>query len=188
MAIAKNPRESTKAKMRAFADLYRGGPDDIRGNAKACYKAVYPRSSIKVCEAQGARTLNHEYTQGYLRAKADESAHKADITQDRVLQEIARCGMYDMRKLFDDKGEPLPPHKLDDDIAAAVVGLKVTAIAGDDDSKGVCRYEYKLSDKGAAQEKLMKFLGLYEKDNGQKSDPLAEALIAGINRTKELDE
>jgi len=176
MAIAKNPKEGTKAKMRAFADLYRGGPDDIRGNAKACYKAVYPRSSIKVCEAQGARTLNHEYTQGYLRAKADESAHKADITQDRVLQEIARCGMYDMRKLFNESGDPLPPHELDDDIAAAVVGLKVTALPGDEDGKGVCRYEYKLSDKGPAQEKLMKFLGLYEKDNDQKAKSLAELL------------
>lgn len=186
MPLSLNPRESTKAKLREFADLYRGGPDGVRGNQAQCYKLTHPKASPKVCESMGSEYMNHPYTQAYLREKTDAVAQSADITQERVLTEVARCGMYDMRRLFDADGEPLPPHQLDDDIAAAVVGLEVTTVLGDEESTAVRRYKYKLSDKGPAQEKLMKFLGLYEKDNKQKNESLAEALMAGINRTKEM--
>lgn len=174
--LGKKPRAATLVKMRQFADLYRGGPDDVRGNAAACYKAVHPKATKKVCESSGSNYLNHPYTQEYMREKTDKVAEKADITQERVLKEVFRCGMYDMRKLFDDKGEPLPPSQLDDDVAAAVVGLKVTTMLGDEDKPAMKRYEYKLADKGPAQEKLMKYLGLYEKDNNQKAKSLSELL------------
>lgn len=179
MPLAPNPRESTKAKLREFADLYRGGPDGVRGNSARCYGAAHPKASKKVCEASGSEYMNHPYTQAYLREKTDAVAQAADITQDRVLREVARCGMYDMRDLFDDDGNPLPPKDMDDNIAAAVVGLKVTTVLGEDGGSGMKRYEYKLADKGPAQEKLMKYLGLYEKDNNQKAKSLQE-LIAEV--------
>lgn len=178
-SLGKNPRESTKAKMREFANLWRGGPDEVRGNQKACWLHMHPDASNKSAEVRGSEYLNHPYTQEYLRTKTDAVAEKADITQDRVLKEVARCGMYDMRRLFDADGNPLPPGELDDDIAAAVVGLKVSTILGDEDNPAIKRYEYKLADKGPAQEKLMKYLGLYEKDNKQRAKSLAE-LIAEV--------
>lgn len=174
--LGKKPRESTLAKLREFADLYRGGPDGVRSNAARCYAELHPGAHPKNCEARGSEYLNHPYTQEYMRKKTDKVAEKADITQERVLKEVFRCGMYDMRKLFDDKGEPLPPSQLDDDVAAAVVGLKVTTMLGDEDKPAMKRYEYKLADKGPAQEKLMKYLGLYEKDNNQKAKSLSELL------------
>jgi phage terminase small subunit len=106
-----------------------------------------------------------------------------------VLQEIARIGLFDPRKLFDNTGAPLPITKLDDDVAAAISGIKVmqTGGGGEGESPGTV-IEYKIADKNSALEKLMKYLGAYEKDNTQKLGSLADALIAGINRTKELDE
>lgn len=45
------------------------------------------------------------------------------------------------------------------------------------------KVKYKMLDKGPAQEKLAKYLGLYEKDNKQRADPMAElakALLGSV--------
>lgn len=42
--------------------------------------------------------------------------------------------------------------------------------------------KYKIADKNTALEKLAKHLGLYEKDNTQKTNPLAE-LIRAVSGT-----
>lgn len=182
------PREATKAKYREFADLYRGGPEELRSNAKACYKHLHPGASPKVCEAQGARILSHPYTQAYLQEKTDAVAESADITQERVLKEVARIGLFDPRKLFTNSGHPIPIQDLDDDTAAAISGLKVRQIPFGEDGELATITEYKITDKNSALEKLMKYLGAYEKDNEQKNGSLAEALMAGINRANGRDE
>lgn len=174
-----NPRESTKAKMREFADLYRGGPDEVRGDAAKCYGALHPRASKKVCEAMGCEYFNHPYTKAYLQEKTDAVASEADITQERVLKEVARIGLFDARKLFDSRGNPLPITELDDDVAAAIAGIKVRELPIGDDGQMATITEYKIADKNSALEKLMKFLGAYEKDNTQKAKTLAE-LIAEV--------
>lgn len=179
MALGKTPRESTKAKMREFADLYRGGPDEVRGDAAKCYSALHPRASKKVCEAMGCEYLHHPYTKAYLQEKTDAVASEADITQERVLKEVARIGLFDARKLFDSRGNPLPITELDDDVAAAITGIKVRELPIGDDGKVATITEYKIADKNSALEKLMKFLGAYEKDNAQKAKTLAE-LIAEV--------
>lgn len=169
MALSKNPTKSTQAKMREFADRYRGGPEGVRGDATKCYKAGHPRASIKTCEAMGSEYLNHPYTQEYLREKTDTVAREADITQERVLREIGRIGFFDARKLLDRDGNPLPIQDLDDDTAAAIAGIKVRRVIEDDDSGEVCTIiEYKVADKNSSLEKLMRYLGAYEKDNKQK--------------------
>lgn len=170
MPLAANPRESTKAKLREFADLWRGSSDDkVRGDSAKCYKILHPNASKKVCEAMGSEYLNHPYTQAYLREKTDAVAEAADITQDRVLREIGRIGFFDARKLLDNLGNPVPIQDLDDDTAAAIAGIKVRRVASDNDDGEVCTViEYKMADKNSSLEKLMKYLGAYEKDNKQK--------------------
>ena len=170
-------KEATKAKYREFADLHRGGPDGLRNNAKACYQYQHPKAAPKTCEAIGSQILNHPYTQEYLQAKAEKAAENADVNQTRVLKEITRIGLFDPRRLFDNVGNPLPITELDDDVAAAISGLKVTQIGGKDGEEGIGSViEYKLSDENSALEKLMKYLGAYEKDNAQRSRSLAELL------------
>jgi len=182
MALSPNPREATKAKMREFADLYRGGPDGVRGNSAQCYKAVHPKASTKVCESMGSHYLNHPYTQEYLREKTDAVAESADITQERVLKEVARIGLFDARKLFDNRGNPLPIQHLDDDTAAAIAGIKVREVPMGDDGQLATILEYKIADKNSALDKLMKYLGAYEKDNDQKARSLHDLIseIRGV--------
>jgi len=179
MALAENPRESTKAKLREFADLYRGGPDEVRGDAAKCYGALHPRASKKVCEAMGCEYFNHPYTKAYLQEKTDAVAEEADVTQGRVLKEIARIGLFDARRLFNNKGIPIPIQELDDDVAAVIAGIKVRQTPIGEDGELATITEYKIADKNSALEKLMKHLGGYEKDNAQKAKTLAE-LIAEV--------
>lgn len=101
-----------------------------------------------------------------LRAKAESAA---DISREKLLREIARLAFSDPRRLVKDSGAMVPFHELDDDTAAAIASVEV-------DEYG--KVKYKLWDKGAAQEKLAKHLGLYEKDNGQKGAAEVEALRA----------
>lgn len=169
MALGVNPRESTKAKMREFADLWRGSSDDkVRGDSAKCYKKLHPNASKKVCEAMGSEYLNHPYTQAYLREKTDAVAQAADITQDRVLREVARIGFFDARKLLTNSGHPIPIQDLDDDTVAAIAGIKVREMPFGEDGNLCTVTEYKIADKNSGLEKLMKYLGAYEKDNKQK--------------------
>jgi phage terminase small subunit len=173
-----NPSKVLREKLIKFADLYRGSPDPkVRGNKTACYKAVNPRCTKDSSAApKGCEYYDHAIVQERIRQSIDELGRRSDITQERVLREVARLTFYDVRKLADENDQPIPLSKLDDDIAAAIVGVKVTTVLGTDDAPSVTRYEYKLADKNSAAEKLMKYLGLYEKDNSQRSKSLTELL------------
>lgn len=177
--LGKNPRESTKAKLREFADLYRGGPDKLRGKPGRCYMHLNPTASKKGAEARAVDWLHHPYTQDYLKKQTDKVAESADVTQERVIKEIARIGLFDPRKLFDNRGNPLAIQDLSDDVAAAIAGLKVREIPMGEDGQIATVIEYKLADKNSALDKLMKHLGAYEKDNSQRAKSLAE-LIAEV--------
>jgi hypothetical protein len=50
------------------------------------------------------------------------------IEADRVLEEVARCAMYDVCKLFYPDGNPKAISELDDDIATALVSVNVSTV------------------------------------------------------------
>lgn len=155
------PRKSTMAKYREFADLYRGGPDHCRGDAAKCYKEMHPRASKKVCEAQGSRYFNNEHTQQYLQEATSEVAKRADVTQERILQELACLGFYDIRKLFNDDGSPKAVSELDDDTARAIVGLDAVNIGNSEAGVGQI-LKLKLADKRSALVDMGKHIGMFK--------------------------
>ena len=93
-----------------------------------------------------------------------------DITPERTRREIARLAYFDIRKAFDADGEPIPIHKLDDDIAAALVSVTFTEIhSGTGESRklyGVMK-KYTFANKNVALEQAAKIDGLFGKDNEQ---------------------
>lgn len=52
-----------------------------------------------------------------------EGRPKSDISPKRILEELARLAFLDPRKLFDEQGNLIPIHKLDEESAAAIAGL-----------------------------------------------------------------
>lgn len=93
------------------------------------------------------------------------SLKRTYISADKVLQELARIAFANPKDYYDENGEMIPIHELSDDAAAAIAGVQVTKL----DKFGRVRLDPKLSDKKAALTDLGKHVGLYEKDNQQKS-------------------
>lgn len=101
-------------------------------------------------------------------------SRRTEITQDRVILELAKLGFYDIRKLFDADGKPLDISKLDDDTAAALSGLDVQDVADHDGNYLGFIKKYKMADKIRALELLSKHLELKDK---QQSDEGVQIII-----------
>jgi len=154
------------------------------GNAtKAAIRAGY---SADTAGSQGSRLLKNERIQQAIQQAQQEVLeavkHETGITLERTLREIARLAFFDPRQLFAADGNPLSIQELSDDTAAAVAGLDVTEeFAGTGKDRTFVGYtkKYKLADKKAALDMLMKHLGGYGEDNGQQGKAAAGTL-AGL--------
>jgi phage terminase small subunit len=98
---------------------------------------------------------------------------------ERTRAELARVCFSDVRKLFNPDGSLKKVSELDADTAAAVASFEVDEVEVGD--KVVRRtIKVKLWDKNAALEMAIKHLGLYERDNTQRSENLSlQVLLAG---------
>ena len=80
-----------------------------------------------------------------------ERAERTEITQDRVLIEVARLAFLDIRKAFDANGNLKEIHDLDDDTAAAISGIEVLESVSENGSVTKLK-KIRLSDKRASLE------------------------------------
>ena len=85
-----------------------------------------------------------------------------------ALREIRSICFSDIGKVMRD-GKCLLPKEMDADTRAVLASFKMDEFG---------RIEYKFWDKNAALDKACKILGLYERDNRQKTDPLRDLLQA----------
>ena len=85
-----------------FADLYFGGPDDMRGNATACYRQIHPKAKDNTCQVEGSKTLSKPMVAKYLESKREELTEKTGVNAEYVLRQSIR--LYD-RAMGD---EPVP--------------------------------------------------------------------------------
>lgn len=125
------------------------------GNAtKAALKAGYSR---RTSYAQGCRLLKHAEIRKSLAAKVE----KAELTADRVLEEIRRLAFSDVRSLFHENGDLKDITELTEDQAACIGGLEVlikNAKAGDGITDTI--HKIKIWDKTKSLELLAKYFKL----------------------------
>lgn len=165
----KQGTSSASDRKAAFVEAY------IANGGNATDAAIRAGYSPKTADQQGSRLLKDVKVSSLLDKRRVALCTKLEISTERILQERARLSFFDVRKLFDKDGKPIPIHELDDDSAAAIAGLEVVEqFEGTGDNKQFVGYlkKYKLSDKGASLTALEKHLGMYEKDNSQKNVPL----------------
>lgn len=87
--------------------------------------------------------------------------HKGqEVTQERVLKEYARIGFLDTRKLYDEDGQLKNIHDLDDDTAAAVVGIEVDEIKAGQATTAKTK-RVKLADKKGALDSMARTLSMF---------------------------
>lgn len=148
----------------------------------ATQAAIRAGYASKAAYQQGSRLLKDPQVLAIIKPAQEahvEAITHLTLTAERIKQEIARLALFDPRKLFDSDGQPKPITELDDDTAAALAGLDVLEeFEGTGEDRKFVGYtkKYKIADKNSALEKAARILGLFEKDNAQRTDPLKELL------------
>jgi phage terminase small subunit len=131
---------------------------------RAALRAGY---SAKNAESLGCQLLKKTQVQEAITEAQRRREVRTEITQDRVLKELARIAFFDPRKLYDSEGIPIDIEQLDADVSAVIAGLKVERREDKNyyDIE-ITTKEYKLADKLRALEALGKHLGMF-KDRGE---------------------
>lgn len=147
---------------------------------KAAIRAGYSVKTARIIGAQNLAKLN-------IAAAIDEAqqrrAQKTGITQERVLQELARIAFFDIRTLYNEDGTLKKPTELNDDAAAALAGVDVVEMQGgvavgeDGDIASVPMYtkKSKVFDKNAALSLAMRHLGMLKDKPGDALVPSSAA-------------
>lgn len=151
----------------------------------ASQAAVRAGYSARTAGALGFENLKKPEIAAAIQSAQKKRSARVEITQDRVLLEIARLAFFDPRKMFGEDGRPLAVTELDDDTAAAVVGLDVLEEwAGSGEDRVLVGHvkKYKIADKGGALALAARHLGML-KDKVEHSGGLTlEALVAAANK------
>lgn len=154
-------------------------------NATAAYKRAGYRGTGNVAEVNAARMLRNAQVRAAVNFELEKVISKAEestgITLERVVKEIGKLAFFDPRAMFNEDGSPKSITELGDNEAAALAGFEMLEQF---EGSGADRVfvghlkKFKLSERKAGLDMLMKHLGGYAKDNEQKSQPIVEALAS----------
>jgi phage terminase small subunit len=146
--------EELTDKQKAFCEEYL---IDFNGT-QAAIRAGY---SKKTANEIASENLAKPYISAYIKFLQEQRSKRTEVTQDRVLLEIARLAFNDPRRAFDGDGNLLPVKQWPDDVAAAISSIKVTEMKSGDDEVVTQLKEVKFWDKGKQIELAAKHLGMF---------------------------
>ncbi|TDP63154.1 terminase small subunit [Roseateles toxinivorans] len=152
-------------KAEAFARLVVEG-----SSLAAAFRKIYPRSQSwqpAAVHVNASKLLANAKVALRVRELQEAAAERSTMKAAGVLNELRALVHSDIADIMTLDGKVKLPHELAAGTRAAVKTFKI-------DEYG--RIEYQFWDKNAAIEKAMKHLGLYEKDNKQKTDALGDLL------------
>lgn len=133
--------------------------------------------SAKTADRIGPELLGKTCVSQAIQEAIRQREQRTEITQDMVIRETAKLAFFDIRKMFDKNGKPLDILELDDDTAAALVGLDVQDVYDSDkDYVGFIK-KYKMADKLKALELLGKHLGTFEPKMNTTTDKEVRIII-----------
>ncbi len=124
---------------------------------QAAIRAGYSKNTANEIGCQNLAKLN---IQEAIQLAMAERSKRTEITQDRVLKELATIAFIDIRDAFDDEGQLLQVKDLPEDIARAIGGLDHSVINSGEDQTGVTS-KVKLIDKKGTLELLGRHLKLF---------------------------
>lgn len=163
-----NSKRTTKrrltAKQQRFVEEYL---TDL--NATQAYIRAYSRPgyvpSTTTAKNEGSKTLAKPYIQEAIQKGRKNLSKRTEVTQERVIMELARLAFLDPRAFFDDEGNLIPITQLPDEAAAAVAGMDVFEEfegKGEDRVRVGFTKKIKLTRKEKALEMLSRHLGLFD--------------------------
>lgn len=152
----------------------------------ATQAAIRAGYSVKNAASIGAQLLKKTQVQRAIaRAKAERS-RRTGITQDRVLQELARIAFVNATDLIDPETAHVLPDASPDDLKV-IAGVKVKYVPRkemNDDGEIVIvnavEREVKMCDKVRALDMLCKHLGLYDAKQGDEEEETGIAELPAV--------
>lgn len=146
-------KDKLTAKQSAFVAKLLTDPE--RNATKAAISVGCPKKSAHIT---AHKWLKLAKVQAELAKRTEKVAKKLELTAEKVLREMARCGFVDPRKFFLPSGALKEITELDDDSAAAVASIEVDEIwEGSGESRRVIGYTKKL--KFWSKTESLKMLG-----------------------------
>lgn len=159
-------------KQKRFADEY-----IIDLNATRAYKVAYPNvKNDETAKAAASRLLTNVNVKAYIDNLIDERAKRTEVTQDRVVKELAKIGFAKITDYVevDYKGflNIKPTQEIEVEKIGAIASIK----------QGTNGIEIKLNDKVKALELLGKHLGVFDRsDNNEEALSKLDNILEGIN-------
>ena len=127
----------------------------------ATQAAIRAGYSKKTAGAIGSENLQKPEIIKALAQGSNEVIEQCGLSKERVIQELSRLALGDVRKLYSPNGSLKPIHELDDDTAAMIGGIEVVEIGNEDGVVGRTK-KVKLWDKNTALTNAMKHFRLLE--------------------------
>lgn len=147
-------------------------------NATRAYKAAYKSCrKDETANVNGSRLLRNAKVKEYIAEKQQEIQERNKITQDTIIQELAKIALFNIKDIYNENGTLKKVTELDDDTAKAISGVKILqkagamkiSLNGRNEEVPIGHIpeqtvEFKTNDKTKALELLGKHLGMF-KDN-----------------------
>lgn len=168
-------KQAAADKKKLFAEAYIANG----GNAsEAAKSAGYAESSAGVT---GCRLLKDAQVRLILDERQSALANKYELTAEAIIKSIAQELHFDPANLFNEDGSVKSVAEMDADTRMALVSIETMQL-GDPANPAIIR-KIKWATKSQAREQAMKHLGMFERDNKQKSDPVNSLLEFFMERT-----
>jgi len=169
MARAKLPNGLTRKQETFSVEFFKNG-----GHASNAYRFAYTTGSMtsKTINECASRLLRDRKLAARLETLQRAVANRAEIKQADILLSARRAMNLNPTKILSPNGNYLPHTEWPEDINLCIDSFEVKQIPGTDGEV----VKVKFSSRTAAREQLMKYAGLFAKDNVRRSDGLMAKL------------
>lgn len=126
----------------------------------------------KGAESYACRLLKNKVIKAYLGKLQRQDAERLQLDRDATLLQLVCALTRKVRDFVDEKGIPLPPHKLPDHCQSIVDGFKAKVLSvetKDGVTEKFIEIEYKLTPHATAREQAMKHKGLFAPTQSESS-------------------
>lgn len=147
-------------------------------NATRAYKVAYPRcKKDETANAASSRMLRNVKVQEYISEKQKEIEERTEITQDKVIKELANIAFFNIKNIYNNNGTLKAIKDIDEETIRAISSVKVLQKAGamkisinmeGKDNEVPIEHiqeqtiEFKTNDKVKALELLGRHLGMFK--------------------------
>lgn len=166
-------------------------------NATRAYKVAYSRcKKDETANVNGSKLLRNTKVQEYIAEKMKEREQRTEVTQDRVVQELAKIAFFNIKDIYNTDGTLKRIKDIDNETAKAISSVKTLQRAGSmkininpegkDEELPIEHIpeqtiEFKANDKVKALELLGKHLGMFSDVNVNMKNAIQVELVDDIN-------